>query len=265
MTLQTVATLSMYDWPEIRLATDTYWKALQASLSDRGFSPPATLSRVEDPMLLWQSPNLLLGQTCGLPYTQALQEKTSLIGTPAYDICCGAGSYYSAIIVRDESKFNKLTDLADARFGYNDKLSQSGFAAFYYQMKTDALLPCVLHHQIKTGSHRKSIQAVADGTVDVAAIDAVSWELAKRHEPAAATLRVIKTTNPTPGLPYISARRSARDVDQIHLAVIDAMASLEESIREDLLLMGFAATQDTDYQIIKNRYEIITAAPTITI
>ncbi|WP_373084377.1 phosphate/phosphite/phosphonate ABC transporter substrate-binding protein [Sneathiella sp.] len=118
---------------------------------------------------------------------------------------------------------------------------------------------------MKTGSHRKSIQAVADGTVDVAAIDAVSWELAKRHEPAAATLRVIKTTNPTPGLPYISARRSARDVDQIHLAVIDAMASLEESIREDLLLMGFAATQDTDYQIIKNRYEIITAAPTITI
>ena len=65
--------------------------------------------------------------------------------------------------------------------------------------------------------------------------------------------------DPTAGLPYITAKRPRREVDRIHMAVVDAMASLDEGIREELLLMGFAATTDDDYRIIKTRYDSISA------
>ncbi|MCF8466175.1 MAG: PhnD/SsuA/transferrin family substrate-binding protein [Sneathiella sp.] len=251
-----MATLPMYDWPEIRPATDIYWNALSESLSDRGFLAPAALTRTEDPVPLWQNPALILGQTCGLPFVEILRHQVSIIGTPAYDICCGAGSYFSVIVVREESDFRSLHDLAGARFGFNDPLSQSGYAAFLYQLKSEGLPPDFIKRQKTTGSHRKSIQSVASGEVDVAAIDAVTWELARRHEPAAAArLRVIKHTDPTAGLPYITAKRPRRDIDRIHRAVVDAMASLDEGVREELLLMGFAATTDDDYRIIKTRYD----------
>jgi ABC-type phosphate/phosphonate transport system substrate-binding protein len=48
---------------------------------------------------------------------------------------------------------------------------------------------------VETGGHRQSVQAVADGRADVAAIDAVCWALAGRHEDAAVEkLRVINRT-----------------------------------------------------------------------
>ena len=176
-----VANLPMYDWPEISSATDIYWKTLRESLGDCGFLAPRTLTRAEDPFPVWQNPALLLGQTCGLPYVEILRSDVSIVGTPAYDICCGAGSYFSVIVVREESDVRSLPELAGARFGFNDPLSQSGYAAFFYQLKSQGLPSGFIQPQKTTGSHRKSIQSVASGEVDVAAIDAVTWELAKRH------------------------------------------------------------------------------------
>ena len=250
----------MYDWPEISLATDTYWQALRESIKSRGFDVPETLTRQQDPLPLWRHPDLLLGQSCGLPYAQLLSPQVSLVGTPAYDVGCGAGSYYSVILVHQDSSIKTLADLATARFGYNDLLSQSGFAAFFHLLKSEGFPPGFIKKRIKTGEHRQSVRALANDEIDVTAIDAITWELAKRHEPAATRLRVIRKTASTAGLPYITAKRPRRDVDRIHMAVIDAMASLDEAIREELLLMGFSATQEDDYQVIKARYAGIAAS-----
>jgi ABC-type phosphate/phosphonate transport system substrate-binding protein len=89
---------------------------------------------------------------------------------------------------------------------------------------------------VETGGHRASIKAVAAGQADLAAIDAVTWELALRHEPAAASLRVIDTTKPTPGLPYICAL--GRDAAPLRAAISAAIDSLDTSVRAALLLRG---------------------------
>ena len=52
-------------------------------------------------------------------------------GERLLDIDCGAGSYFSVIIAHKESGIEKLPDLKDATFGYNDPLSQSGIGAFF--------------------------------------------------------------------------------------------------------------------------------------
>ena len=98
-----IVLLPMYDWPEILDATNDYWNALREALADQGFASPQLLTRPEDPFLLWRSPELLIAQTCGLPYVEQLSTEVSLIGTPAYDIDCGAGSYFSVIAVHNDS------------------------------------------------------------------------------------------------------------------------------------------------------------------
>ena len=256
-TAPSVALLPMYDWPEIRDATDAYWSALHESLNDAGFSSPETLNRSDDPFECWQDPNLLIGQACGLPYVVKLARDVSLVGTPAYDIDCGAGSYFSVLITHKNSGIKTLSELNDAVFGYNDPLSQSGVAAFFAHLMEQGIPFQTICRCERLGSHRRVIQQLAARRIDIASIDAVTWELAKRHEKAAENILVIGQTRPTPGLPMITARRPKSEVGRIHHAVVEAMASLSCEVQEALLLTGFAATEEADYQPIKCNYDKI--------
>jgi hypothetical protein len=61
-----VASLPMYDLPELREATDELWRALAARLQNRGIDAPVTLERDETNLdAVWSDPRLLLSQTCG--------------------------------------------------------------------------------------------------------------------------------------------------------------------------------------------------------
>ncbi|USG61710.1 phosphate/phosphite/phosphonate ABC transporter substrate-binding protein [Sneathiella marina] len=258
------ATLPMYDWPETRDANDKLWGALYQSLKDHKIDAPKELARAADPMKSWQDPDLILGQTCGLPFVNLLTQQTELIGTPAYDIECGAGSYYSVLIVREDAEIQEISDLKDKIFGFSNTISQSGYAAFHYHLNAAGLSRGFLGAEQLTGSHRESIKAVASAQVDVASIDAVSWALAERHEPATSAIRILDCTAPTPGLPLITAGGNKTRLKPIRLAVIEALASLDEGVRDDLLLMGFAQTTDQDYEVIKSRFETITQPRTQT-
>ena len=63
-----IAGLGMYDWPEVRDATDGLWAAIAGVLREEGFNGvPEKLERGLQPYNLWRSPDLLLAQTCGYP------------------------------------------------------------------------------------------------------------------------------------------------------------------------------------------------------
>ncbi|MFC4272065.1 PhnD/SsuA/transferrin family substrate-binding protein [Sneathiella chungangensis] len=255
-----LALLPMYDWPELREATDQYWVSLRESLADYGFPAPKFLTRPEDPLACWRHPDLLLAQTCGLPLVEKLAGEVAVVGTPAYNIDCGAGSYFSVIVVHQESRIQDIADIDGAVFGYNDPLSQSGVAAFFFHLSNRGISHTALRKFTRVFSHRNAIRQLAERQIDIASIDAVTWEIARRHEKATEKLRVIGMTDPTPGLPLITARQHLRDVDRLHQAVVEAMASLSQSTRDDLLLTGLAATNEQDYQIILNRFNAVRAA-----
>lgn len=251
--------LPMYDWPEIRTETDQFYALLRESLSDRGFAPPASLERDTTLMPLWQSPDLLLAQTCGLPYVTHLQDRVSLVGTPSYDIDCSAGRYFSVLVVNRDSNIGRLEELDGARFAFSDPGSQSGFAAPMFHLLEQAPAVAASLTLSAVGSHRAAMRAVVGGEADAAAIDAVAWVHAGRHERAADQLRVLARTPPTPGLPFIAARRSARETHRLYLAVVEAMAALNESVRDTLLLTGFSQTRPQDYQVIEKRHASVCA------
>lgn len=252
-----LSTLPMYDWPETYLANNMLWNALSQSLKDHKIDAPDELTRDTDPVKVWRDPNLILGQTCGLPFVSSLKQDTILVGTPSYDIECGAGSYYSVLIVREDAGIKDLSDLEGKVFGYNSIMSQSGFAAFHYHMIAAGFSRNYLGSEQITGSHRDSIKAVASAQVDVAAIDAVSWALAERHESATGAVRILDNTAPTPGLPFITARSQKSRLKPIRHSIVEAMASLDGDVRDELLLMGFEETTEQDYEVIENRFETI--------
>jgi len=245
----------MYDWPEVRGSTDALWHVLRESLSDHGFARlPDELARGSDPHADWVRPDLILSQTCGLPFVRELQGRVKLLGTPSYDIDCGSGAYYSVLIAREDVP-DDPDESQEYAFAYNDVRSQSGYAAFLRKLIADASpLP---ERYVATGSHRASIAAVAEGRADIAAIDAVTWGLACRHDADAERVKVIGKTSAMPGLPFITSFNLSDQAETMRLSISEAMEALPAADREALLLTGFVARQETDYQPIAENWQAI--------
>ncbi|AKH99130.1 ABC transporter, phosphonate, periplasmic substrate-binding protein [Hoeflea sp. IMCC20628] len=240
------ASLPMYDWPEIRHATDAVWTAIRQRLFERGIDAPVHLDRTADPEPLWSNPDLLLSQTCGYPYANRLTGTVALVGTPAHAVT-GArpGHYFSALIARRDQLPEHLGELTEKRLAFNMTHSQSGFAAPVRLLAAGGHTS--LPEPLETGAHRASIRAVADGLAGWAAIDAVTWELARRHEPAAEELAVFATTPQTPALPLITSQHYAGQANAIADAVEVAILGLETEIRDAILMTGLVRFKPADY------------------
>ena len=257
-----IACLPMYDWPEIRTHTERYWQVLRQVLLEYGFGEgvPETLTHSEDPHALWLDSGLVLGQTCGLPYVSELTGRVTLLGAPTYTIGCSMGHYCSVIIARQGARGIDPFQTPGLRFAYNDHRSQSGLAAWLSGVReAGGLLPQNIV-PVHTGSHRASIQAVAEGHADLAAIDAVTFELARRHEPAAKRVTVLARTPETPGLPYITSAAFAERREDICCAIEDAIGELDDETSEALLIECFRRYDEADYDGIAANWQSVQAA-----
>ena len=239
-----IATLGMYDWPQVTDATDRLWAAIRDRLRQAGIAAPQALTRDASLWAMWESPDLLLGQTCGMPYRTRLHDRVALVATPDYGLPgAPAGYYYSELVVHADEP-GELPDFIDRTLAFNGQDSQSGWAAPQNQV---ARLGRRFTHTLHTGAHRDSARAVAEGRARIAAIDAVSWRLMCAHHPeVTARLRIIGHTDPTPGLPLIAA--PGRDRAVLAAAVSAAIAGLSRADRALLGgLGGVAAIAAKDY------------------
>lgn len=239
-----IAALPMYDRPENRAATDRYWSLIRSALAARGIDAPDALRRGDaDLMPQWTDPALLLSQTCGFPYRAKLHGHVQLVGTPDFGVVgCPAGHYRSVLIARADDPRDHLAQFDGATLAYNDALSQSGWAAPQNHAAQHGLTlragPC-------TGAHAASLAAVAAGQADLAALDAVTWSLLAEHDPQAKAVKVIAQTDPTPGLPYITA--ATRDSGAIFDAIAEAIAALDVTERKALRLGGIVRIPAEEY------------------
>lgn len=228
-----IASLPMYDTAVTRGANDRFWHSIRQEI---GFGPEK-LDRSRDPHEVWADPDLLLSQTCGLPFRTEFHTKTQLVGTPDYGLSgCPAGYYRSHLVVPADDPRRVLSDYADARLARNDPRSQSGWAAIEQQLVEEKLPFSFADRVLETGSHANSVHAVAEGRADIAAIDAVTWALLERDDPVTKSLRVLQSTEPTPGLPLITG--PDQDARLILRAVRNAVSRLGMQDRELLHLKG---------------------------
>lgn len=244
----------MYDWPEVRIATQRLENALQIALVDAlGLQPSDFVPWPEDRGLEvnWLQPGLLLSQTCGYPLTHALKGRVRLIGVPRYAADGCEGRYYcSHLVVARKSNHATLTDLRGKRAIYNGPDSQSGMNAFRYEVAKMASSAPFFASVRESGGHLASLRAVADGEADIASIDAVCWALACQELPdLVSKLRSIGRTASVPGLPLVTSlafRETEAETIARTVKSVFEDASLADD-RSRLLIRGFSTLSDADY------------------
>jgi ABC-type phosphate/phosphonate transport system substrate-binding protein len=240
----TLATLPMYDLPELRPATDALWAAIAVRLRARGVAAPEALSRGTDLQAIWTDHRLLLGQTCGYPLMTSLARQVAVVATPVYLAAGCDGAYYSsALIVRATESGASLAEFRGRRCAVNDPASNSGMNVLRAAIAPIARGATRFFAEIMlTGAHVASVAAVAGGHADLAAIDCVTWAHLKRWRPeATGKLRVLAWTAAMPGLPLITASGTPDETRRILADVLDEVAAdpALADVRATLLLGGF--------------------------
>lgn len=224
-----LASLPMYDRPELAPVHDRLWRAVRARLG----GGPERLTRGGDLWDHWLAPGLVLSQTCGLPLATRLRGRVALVATGDYRLDdCPPGHYHSVFVARTDDPRRRPEDFATARLACNEAHSQSGWGAPVAYARAQGFR---FTRPSFTGAHVRSATAVAEGRADIAALDALSWRLIARHEPGvAARLRVIGRTPPTPAPPFVTAL--ARDPEPVFAALSAALAALSADDRAALSL-----------------------------
>lgn len=116
----------------------------------------------------------------------------------------GKETYYSYIIVRKGSPLRRFKDLRGKVFAFTDPLSATGRLYPAYLLSKMGLTPeAFFGETILTWGHDNSIEAVAQGLADGAAVSSLVWEdLAKSAASAALETMVIERSRPL-GMPPV--------------------------------------------------------------
>ena len=241
-----VASLPMYDLPELREATDAWWRGLARAFAAEGLEAvPEALERGPSPDGTpghWRDPDLLFGQTCGYPLTHGLDATLQLVATPRYAAeGCEGADYCSLFVVRRDENAAELGALAGRRAAFNARDSQSGYNCLRAAVARLAGGRPFFSELVETGGHAASLAAVAEERADLAAVDCVTFALLARHAPRrVAGLRVLARSEPAPALPYVTAaRRPPEELERLLGGLRRACAdpALAE-VREALLIRG---------------------------
>lgn len=237
-----IASLPMYDWPEVRDATDAWWHGLARHIGVAG-----ELSRIEDYASLWRDPDLILSQTCGYPFTHAFRDRLTLVATPHYGVeGCQAANYCSMVFARHAAD---LESFRGATAAVNTPDSMSGMLALQLVFAPLARAGTFFGNVIWSGGHLASLAAVREGRADVCAIDAVCVGLARRYRPCDLEGLVEIARSPlVPGLPYVT---NAAESSMIRRGVLSAFADPSlQTARDHLFLSGVSMLRPSDYDRI---------------
>ena len=151
-----IASFPMYDWPEVRNATDAWWRGLS-----RHLGVAVELDRNPDHFAAWRRADLAFSQTCGYPFTHEFKGLLKYVATPHYAVPgCHEASYCSFIFAR----FDQPPDSFRGGVAVvNNPDSMSGMLALKLVFAPFAAKGKFFARALESGSHVKSMLAVRDG------------------------------------------------------------------------------------------------------
>jgi GNAT superfamily N-acetyltransferase len=197
-----VASLPMYDLPELRVHTDAFWKAVAGHLRADGINAPLTLSRPDGSLLdHWFEPDLLMSQTCGYPLVRDLDDSVDVVGSfsTVVDEEGLPGWYRTVIVARKDDPTGWSLVAANG----TDSLSGWISLGAYLRAEHTSMVRAVLI----TGSHVASIEAVRNGCADLASIDSWTYHLLSTYRPTAIEGLMIVGRGPVVGVTPIITRK----------------------------------------------------------
>jgi len=259
-----VASLPMYNLPEMQPANRAFWQALLGLLVKEGLSDlPAELAFSRLPVPDAIGTDVVFTQTCGYPLQTIYRGQHEMVGVPTYDAPgCGAATHCAFILVRDDSPFRSLPDLRGSVFALNSRHSNSGMNLPRRLLADIAGGKPFFREVVETGSHNASIERVMTGSTDSASIDNLTYTFLQDYRPAAVEgLRVLAETPPSPAIPFITAAsRTPEEIAAIRRAILKMPT--EPQAQDALRALRIANITPADpqaYQVLL-RYEAEAAA-----
>lgn len=259
MPIANSVSLPMYDFPEIRTATDAWWCGIAQHLQRAGIDA-AALSLLHDQPVhdLWSDEQLLMSQCCGFDMVFGYRDVLEVLVTPVYAVeGCAGGHYRSRIVVHQDSGLQYLSDLRGKVAAINGPESHSGMNALLSLIQPLSV-DGYFFNQIKvSGAHADSLRLLQQREADVAAIDCVTYALLERYRPAAvAEMVTIAHTDLAPALPYVTRKTLPPEQQQrMRKALLAAFSDPAlNDVREALLIDGVVEQPPEFYRSISERF-----------
>ncbi|MFM7886780.1 MAG: phosphate/phosphite/phosphonate ABC transporter substrate-binding protein [Pseudanabaena sp.] len=165
--------------------------------------------------------------------------------------------YFADIVVNAASNFKQFEDLAGTRFCYNDRGSNSGYNLLRYRLLEH------LHHKgisyfsdvQQSGSHQRSLQWIANGLADCAAIDSLVIEAELRQFPELKqSFRIIESMrSPIPPI-VVSSRLDLLLIQQFQDTLFNPDPELQAAMRI-AQVKGYTKVTTRDYEPIANAFD----------
>lgn len=199
---------------------------------------------------------------CSGPYVEARER----FGAEALVVpqVSGQGSYCAYIIARKGSSIRSFADLRGKVFAFTDPLSTTGklYPALLLS-KLGLTAETYFSKTIFTGGHDNSVEAVAHGLVDGAAVSSLVWEgLAKSGAGAASQTMVVERSLPF-GMPPVVVHPRLDPELKKRLREVFLKMHLDSEGKALLAQAGierFTLTKDSSYDGVRRmRKEIATA------
>ena len=249
------ASLPMYDFPEVRDATDALWKGIARHFEAEGLKDiPQHLTHGQPLKTLWSDPSLLFSQCCGYDVVHGYKDQLQVLATPCSVApgCVGA-DYASVIVVPEHSQYEDVLEMSDTIAVINGAESHSGMNALFGLVSSSSNAGKFFSQVRISGSHAASLAMVQKGEADVASIDCITYALLQRYRPSALnTTRRLGFTYGAPTPPYVTRC----DIDPTIVGRMQSalVSTFEDpslaSIKELLLLDGIEIQSMDTYQRI---------------
>jgi ABC-type phosphate/phosphonate transport system substrate-binding protein len=251
----TMASLPMYDFPEVRGATDAWWSGLARHLRRAGIADvPAQLLRRDDLIEQWNDPSLVLSQTCGYLLTHQLSGVVQPIATPHYAVAgCAGPTYSSVILTRIEYSDRGLSDFRGGVAVFSRPYSHAGYNAFRGIIAPLAGGQPFFAEVINSGSHLGSIASLARGQGDLATVDCIIYAFVSRFRPQMLSgTCALGYTPAVPAAPYVAPIGASADtIARLRRAIADALADPSlAGARSDLFIGSFSFDDAPEYDCI---------------
>ena len=233
----------------------------------------ANCDPLDDPLL--KHDQIDIAFICGLPlilHNRIAKQSLEILAVPVMqgDRYQQQPIYFADIVVHADSDFYELADLKGSRFCYNDRGSNSGYNLIRYRilqyLKSQTLSANYQFFQSSqaSGSHQNSLQWIASGLADCAAIDSVVMAAELRQFPELAqSLRVIESI-PSPIPPITISSRlyhqlSSKFIKEMRQALFSPDDSLKKAM-ELVEISHYTTTSIDDYAQIGVVYDVAIAA-----
>jgi phosphonate transport system substrate-binding protein len=167
----------------------------------------------------------------------------------------GGRVYRSYVIVNAAGPYRSLADLRGRRFAYTDPQSNSGFLAPRYMLARMGEDPeRFFSDTFFTHSHDKSIEAVARGQADGAAVDSLIWDWLDRTDPRyTRRTRIVARSRPY-GIPPVVVRPGLDPglAERLRTALLSLHRDSEAAVLlGNLGIERFAAADDSMYATVR--------------